>query len=618
MQLTLTTPLLRWVLNRASPERFHIQYQSAWSIWPGTVHVKGLRLRAQDHNLQWSLEADKIDATISLVDLLRRKFHPTRVRGTGLAFRLRRKIFRPEVTAERVYGLPQIDGFDPVPLKTEEPQDVVPDARYHLWAIQLDDVLAARVREIWIDRARFTGDAQASGGFFIKPMRRVQVEAQLIANGLALRLGEDTALEDLHGQIACTVHPFDPRLTPGVLKLREISARIRVHGEITGLEFAQRLLPDDTKVEGGRGPLRMDLTFDRGTFAHGTLEATLARLRVASRKVRGSGDARFSLRGERDLEVPMTHATLELTSLSVGPRTGPVAPARARRALVAVGTEPIDLLGLPHLRTLGLDIEGGEVADLKLARAFLPAKADAHLDGGRALLEAHLEGTARETHGHAEFTLEQALVTGGGLRVRASARGELKLNGRGPLSPLQLAGGRVRVHHVDVLQGDTSSGPGWWGDFLLTSGQLDLGASSLALQMDARCRDARPIVGLFTASGKVPKIAGALFHMDQLHLEGGLRLAPGLLQLERLHAEGGKSLVRANYEKRGDEKHGEALLKFHALTVGLDLHQEGLSVVLIKPGSWYNDRVKQEELIKRVRVAKAQPAARSARKGKRF
>src|SRR5205823_1056061 len=132
-------------------------------------------VRSQDRAVQWQLEVERSTTVVALTDLPRRMFHATSVRADGISFSLRRRIPRPQVTRERLDGLPPIEGFDPVPYAEEGPQDDNPDWRYRIWTVWLQDVEARNLRRVWMDKALFEGSAWVAGGFYLKPIREVVV-----------------------------------------------------------------------------------------------------------------------------------------------------------------------------------------------------------------------------------------------------------------------------------------------------------------------------------------------------------------------------------------------------------------------------------------------------------
>src|SRR5207247_893338 len=96
-------------------------FRRAWSLWPGRVHVDGLRVLMQDRNVQFVLTIDHADVDVRLRELARRTFHATRVRGDGLSFRFRHRI-QPEA-ADRpfVTALAPVPPFEDPPLYESGP-----------------------------------------------------------------------------------------------------------------------------------------------------------------------------------------------------------------------------------------------------------------------------------------------------------------------------------------------------------------------------------------------------------------------------------------------------------------------------------------------------------------
>src|SRR3954470_19283794 len=196
-QVFLLTPLFRAVLNHDSPA-IHIRYRWAWSVWPGTVHVRGLVLTSQDRKVQWQLSMDRVKTSISLTELPRKLFHATKVRADGVSFALRRRIPKYEIRQEKLEGLPQIEGFPAVPKGEEGPDRDVPDWDYHLWSVWLQDTDATSVRQIWVDGIRLDGGAHLAGAFYLKPTRQVLIDPAVIeGKGLSLADKGARLLSDL-------------------------------------------------------------------------------------------------------------------------------------------------------------------------------------------------------------------------------------------------------------------------------------------------------------------------------------------------------------------------------------------------------------------------------------
>ncbi len=590
-QVALSTPLFLRLIDAAFAGEVSFGYDSAWSWWPGHVHVRGLRVQGEDSNVQWLLRVEETDATIAVGELLHRTFHATRSRSSGVSVVARLKMPRGDATPERLFGLAQIAGFDPLPLKTEGPDELDTEERYRLWTIHLDDTVA-EVREMWTERFHLTGSALVTGGFFLKPVRRAQVEGQLQASSLELRVGDDLVAKDLRGHLAVSLHPFDPREVQGLDVLGQVSLRARFDGQLAGLEFLQRMLPLGIRVQAAPGPLVVDLQVDRGKVSPGSaLDLRSPRMSLQFWRLRAEGEAALEL---RTADAQATVA-LELLSFSLAPLGGFPMPMRAQRARVEVTGDRLDLTRALSWRSFVADLEGGAVPDLQLFEPLLPRGSGVRIESGQASLSGHMEGTPHASHGHIDFAAHEATVSAAGERLRASLHGQARLHANG-LGSLDLSGSKVSLDHVNLLH--ASNAPDWWGRFKIPAALLDPEAQTLVLRMTGDCRDARPLAGLFSARG-VPDFVSNIFSMEGLHVSGAVRVAPDEFALLDLRAAGNGAQIRANYRSRGKAKRGAALFSAHGLSAGIDLDHGNSSLVVLDVDSWYARRLRDKDLLAR-------------------
>src|SRR5262245_23260747 len=63
---------LERMLNRR-PERLAIHWKSAWTVWPGVVHVRGFELRNQTRVYQWWVAVDRGTVDVDLWNLQNRE-----------------------------------------------------------------------------------------------------------------------------------------------------------------------------------------------------------------------------------------------------------------------------------------------------------------------------------------------------------------------------------------------------------------------------------------------------------------------------------------------------------------------------------------------------------------
>ena len=172
----MSTALFDMVVN-ADPKTLDIHFDRGWSVRPGRIHATNLSIRNRDGSYEWILHIREVQFNISFLALIKQRFQVSNVHGVGGSFRMRSRLDPSQVTPERLAGIPPIDGFPAVPIRPFQQCAVNEwdDARYHLWTVQLEDVHADAVREIWFDRYRLDGETSATGRFYLKPVRAVEV-----------------------------------------------------------------------------------------------------------------------------------------------------------------------------------------------------------------------------------------------------------------------------------------------------------------------------------------------------------------------------------------------------------------------------------------------------------
>lgn len=234
-----------------------VTFRSAWTLWPGRVHVNEARILFQDHNLEWSLDAPRLDAELALIPLLSKTLHATRVRGEGLVFRVRLRVVAADAELASTLALPPIPEFRTPALV---PAYVPAPPRTDLWRVHAEDVDVGVV-EIWAQQLRYQGVARAGGAFRLHAGQSLVVgPASMDLRSGQLRAGNRLLAGSLSGHVTCVVHPFFVNVPVGREVFRYISATLELHGEDVNLEPLTVLLPPGAKLAtpGARLDLRLD------------------------------------------------------------------------------------------------------------------------------------------------------------------------------------------------------------------------------------------------------------------------------------------------------------------------------------------------------------------------
>ncbi len=282
-----------------SPESGLLDYESASSRFPGTIQVKNLRFRDRDPKAEWSVELAEANLTYSLVDLLRRRFHVTRVTGNGLVFHARNRLTRAEAAAPRTRFLPPIAGFPDPPLLSPVPPAKPSTGKP--WTLQIENLSVDSVREIWIDDYRYTGKAHLTGGFFLRPKQLAEVyPTELVSETGVLRSGRQVVSDDVRAKIAARLPAWSPARFRGSQVLRLVIGNAEARLRLPTAELVNRLIgePAGTRLEKGSGRLNVKAAVERGV-ASGVIEYSSRNLALSILDVgmRGRFEARMALSG---------------------------------------------------------------------------------------------------------------------------------------------------------------------------------------------------------------------------------------------------------------------------------------------------------------------------------
>ena len=298
----VSTHLLRGWVN-GKPEELLLAYDGASSWVPGVIRIRGLTMRGSDPNVQWFFRMEKATISISLIDLLRKHFHATRVRAEGLVFRLREKEKKSETSAAHVALLPPITGFSDPPLATAEaepPPVTRMEVRKKYWTVQVEDLVADPAPDIWVEIYRFRGRARVSGGFTLHPHDRARIGPAAVEflSGNFLLGPERAMLSSASGRGDCDIDAFDPEAVKGKEVWRKISGNIRVEGRLEDIGFLNHYLrhAPEPRLAGGGGKAHGEIRFNHGIASGGAdFELARADFRYANRTVRGRASGRLGV-----------------------------------------------------------------------------------------------------------------------------------------------------------------------------------------------------------------------------------------------------------------------------------------------------------------------------------
>ncbi len=411
----LSTALFGKVVN-AKPEAIDVHYTHAWSVVPGRIHAKDVSVRGRDGTVEWVLRLDTVEFDVSFLAFARMRFETSRVRGTGTSFRLRERLVAAPSSEDEVADLPPIDGLPPYSVRP--PSAPSPgkwsDEDYHLWSARLEDVVAEHVREVWIDHARFEGDARIQGRMHLKPVRAIEVGPARVAVARgAVRTGRGPVLVELNGSaVDLTLARFDPRVTTGADLLHHLSLATDLHAVAPDLARLPALVPASVTARGEVEVKQASLRVASGVLERDShLEVTAPEVGLVAGTHRATGamtlEADVAPRSGNEPDRLAFRA--EATHLDVfqgGPSERTTAVLlRTQRAEAVGDARELDLtrpLGDLHLV---VEVPASDLPEARLLSRYIPSRTPVAVKGGRASATARLEAWLGERRAAGSATL---------------------------------------------------------------------------------------------------------------------------------------------------------------------------------------------------------------------
>jgi hypothetical protein len=525
-----------------------IDYDSAYSVWPGRVVVRNLRVRMEDHNIQFWILVESGFLDISLHELLQKRVHALRVDGENVTYRMRHKLSRVGKEGPRVAAYPPIPGFADPPLFVGPPGVPIPDSEYDLWDVRIDNV-TAHVKEIWVLEYRYRGAGVARGTFRVQPARYYEVTpASLELAGGKLTLGDTVVAERADARIDVTVTGSETQKLEGLEPLKHISASAQGRFAGTDFRFLNAYLgPHQGWTATGRGDIELAVRVDKGRIAPGTrlvIASTEASLDLGRFRVRGA--PAFSLTGSRapaeSMELRVRAPRLELEADAGKVRSPVIEGLDFRLATSSDLSEPIKPAGAK------LEPLHGAVPDLAwFAKAMtLPAE-------------------VRELRGHGDFSLE----------------------GKSEHSTVWVGKGGVRVASATARIGERATRP---IDATLLFPELRANTAETHISGSAQLHvaDVAALLPLVSPSAFLRSLEQKLLALGALDASASFA-AGDLFRLDRVEAQSGVARVHGHLLVRANGPDGAFLLTTPAVNLGVRVTPQGTTTKPLVGDDWLKE-----------------------------
>ena len=476
-------------LLNSNPDSLLISYEEAYSLFPGSVHLKGIHFRIQDPNIQLYFELDSATVSVGLLPLRGERFIVKSLTGHGLDFRLR---FRRDVKDLRPHladELPSIPGFAEFHKHPEPPGQPGP------WRVLLAGVSISDIHDVWLDTVRFKGHASVNGGFELRPGRGAGVfPARLSVDSGEITIRGDDAAYIEKGLVEGRIDSFEKDAADGLKLFQYVSGEASFKGRVNSVHFLNHYVQkmEWLKFEGGGGPIQVDVKLEKGKLQPGSffhVDSPHITVNLWDQQARGEGVVSWKVEKEKGLSVGnlgvrflnfnLEHRSSEETESEAATAPRPTPRIGGKDLDVAISTSQLNLTDPFSPRTIHILLPDAHVSDFSYFNVYLPANSGFRMVGGEGTFRGEISASKfGDWDDNGTFTVEgkQAIAHFDDFQIQGAVKAKVLLT-RGNIEKgtFDVSGSSADISDVLVSPEGKSPDPGyknWWGKIQVTEGTV--------------------------------------------------------------------------------------------------------------------------------------------------
>ncbi len=434
-------------LNR-KPEKLSLQWESAWTWFPGVVRVSNLHLEGHNRRADWSAVLDRGQVWIWLPSLIRRHLNVVRFAGGG-----------SEVEVAML----------------APPDQPRPEQKKRGWRITLGGLAIDDLRRVRFDPYQVSGEGGLRGRVDFEVRESVAFDVSKLGfNGAVITSGDEVAAEGVELDAALQVDEFLVGDDTFEDLLAELDIDIELTAESAHLGFLDAYLANVPMLQvGGRGPLTLDIEVTDGWLApdsHFRLDGPIVSVEYAGLRAVGNGE----VVGEVLEETHNTVLRASLDAFSIYRPADAATLAQGENLSARITNDSTAIDRPAEGVAVEVSLPPARVPDLSAFSAYIPVATGLSLTGGEATFAAELAYDSIEQSGNGSLRL-----TGEGIDASYTDLdlvGDLDLRANFPVvemddGKVSIAGTELNITDVTIRSGGKERP--WWGKVHVDQGAVE-------------------------------------------------------------------------------------------------------------------------------------------------
>jgi len=513
----------------------------------------------------------------------------TTVRASGVDYRQRRRLVEGVAPRIPVSELPPIPGL----AESGESAGVgttgsegPPHRRGPPWTVRADRI-SCNLTQLWIDRFRLAGPMRVETPmslFVHGPQEYPDVHIDMKSG--ALWAGDQAIFEGFDLSVRAVVHPFVGSQVHRLDLFRFLSGRFELRSTGASLFFLEPYFKKTPWVRfRDRAPGQAVLILDHGRLQPGTrfeVHNDKIHLEIIDRRFTGAGQIVGRVE-ERDQGL-RAYVNAEMHSFQIAALAeGAEAYARGGRMTIETASDSLDLTHPFDSLHVVIDLPEAAIVDPDFYNSFIPAASGFRFISGAGTMRYHFEGSheERSLHGDIELTVDHGVARFQSYDLRGGFRISTQLRQVDAASQLfDISGTRADLYSDHFP---------WKGVVRLPMARMRFATPpTLDANLHVDMQDTQPLVALFDALHGVPHWLQSMMVIPNVHATAGLATRPGHVTVNDLEVTG-KGLKASGDLSLGKPKDGILYLRFHGLSLGIELKGGKRNLKIIRPRHWFDE-----------------------------
>jgi hypothetical protein len=459
--VALWTGLVEWVLKS---EDLRVEIENpAYTIWPGRVHMKHVRILANG-TTQFILDGHDLLFNVRVVELIKRRVHVTELSSHDVTYQMRVQVKDTKGIEERVRAYPTLSGL-PGTNAVRRTAATNAEKKDPDWTVQVEGLDVA-VKELWFFEYRYLGKGHLRGGFMVGPhVMEVTTAVQDLGPGEVHFGPDEVVAKDIRGQVTADI----PRLNPsehadaGFMQL--VTARVNLRADVQSLRNLSAYAPG-IFFSHGAGPLALDVYLDRGQLG----SKSHLDFETASFRVKGDG---FGVGTDFALKFDAAGSPERLPIVQTSSKSTYVSLARGSREVTVqlhghteeARLDTIQLSRATDLKSASVRMPDIRCVDLRNLGGVLPPSVPVEVRGGTLAGSLKLDMDSEYwTRGPLELDVSGLELEAAGVKVagKLALRAQLRDN---PKLGVHQANMTFTARDVGTRSGEQTTS-GWWADLV--------------------------------------------------------------------------------------------------------------------------------------------------------